>query len=129
MLQDDLSDDGKMPPSMPPPQLAKGLESGVAKSSANANTLNLGMAQIIVTAATPMVEDGADKSFPPVGESEKSKTSAASDKQQQEQQQEQEEEEKPESKKQPVMDKKPNIVPKPTAKVLQQKQRSSQPGS
>ncbi|XP_034481920.1 protein nervous wreck [Drosophila innubila] len=124
-LEDDLSDDGKMPPSMPPPQLAKGLESSVAKSSANANTLNLGMAQIIVTAATPMVEDGADKSFPPVGESEKSKTPAASDKQQQKQQQHQQEEE-PESKKHPVVDKKPNIVPKPTAKVLQQKQRSSQ---
>lgn len=32
------------------------------------DSLNLGMAQIIVTAATPMVEDGTDKSFPPVGE-------------------------------------------------------------
>ncbi|KAL7734133.1 hypothetical protein ACLKA6_011813 [Drosophila palustris] len=103
-MEDDLSDDGKMPPSMPPPQLSKGLEGGAAKSSANANTLNLGMAQIIVTAATPMVEDGADKSFPP----------------------QQEEKKEPQSKEPAVVDKKPIIVPKPTAKVLQQKQRSSQ---
>lgn len=35
------------------------------------------MAQIIVTAATPMVEDGTDKSFPPVGESEGGSAAAA----------------------------------------------------
>ncbi|KAM8710123.1 hypothetical protein ACLKA7_016852 [Drosophila subpalustris] len=102
-MEDDLSDDGKMPPSMPPPQLSKGLEGGAAKSSANANTLNL------------------------VGESEQPKTTVASDKpQQQQQQQQQEEKKEPQSKEPPVVDKKPIVVPKPTAKVLQQKQRSSQ---
>ncbi|KAM8710124.1 hypothetical protein ACLKA7_016852 [Drosophila subpalustris] len=101
-MEDDLSDDGKMPPSMPPPQLSKGLEGGAAKSSANANTLNL-------------------------GESEQPKTTVASDKpQQQQQQQQQEEKKEPQSKEPPVVDKKPIVVPKPTAKVLQQKQRSSQ---
>ncbi|XP_055843124.1 protein nervous wreck isoform X1 [Episyrphus balteatus] len=39
-----------------------------AMGKKDADTLDLGMAQIIVTAATPMVEDGTDKSFPPVGE-------------------------------------------------------------
>ncbi|KAH8302300.1 hypothetical protein KR044_004916, partial [Drosophila immigrans] len=112
-MEDDLSDDGNAPPSMPPPQLSKGPEGGAANGGSNANTLNLGMAQIIVTAATPMVEDGADKSFPPVGESEQSKSPAASDKPQQ-------------PKEQPVQDKKPDIVPKPTAKVLQQKQQQQQ---
>ncbi|XP_030384968.1 protein nervous wreck isoform X2 [Scaptodrosophila lebanonensis] len=98
-MEDDMSDDGKPPPPLPPPQLVK---EGAAPASANANTLNLGMAQIIVTAATPMVEDGADKSFPPVGESEQSSTVD-------------------ETKAQPA-DKKPEIAPKPTAKVSPQKQ-------
>lgn len=58
-----MSDDGNPPPSLPPPALNVG-------TSKEGNSLNLGMAQIIVTAATPMVEDGTDKSFPPVGESD-----------------------------------------------------------
>ncbi|XP_037940718.1 protein nervous wreck isoform X4 [Teleopsis dalmanni] len=57
-MEDDTSDDGRPPPSMPPPALNAGNKDG--------NAHNLGMAQIIVTAATPMVEDGTDKSFPPV---------------------------------------------------------------
>ncbi|XP_014098423.2 protein nervous wreck isoform X2 [Bactrocera oleae] len=62
-MEDDISDDGNPPPSLPPPALNVG-------PSKEGNSLNLGMAQIIVTAATPMVEDGTDKSFPPVGESD-----------------------------------------------------------
>ncbi|XP_017495025.1 PREDICTED: uncharacterized protein LOC108383156 [Rhagoletis zephyria] len=62
-MEDDISDDGNPPPSLPPPALNVG-------TSKEGNSLNLGMAQIIVTAATPMVEDGTDKSFPPVGESD-----------------------------------------------------------
>lgn len=108
--QDDLSDDGQPPPSLPPPQLAKaggsapGSGSKVEKGAAagGANTLNLGMAQIIVTAATPMVEDGADKSFPPVGESDAQPV-------------------EPVSKEQPAeVAKKPDIAPKPLAKVAPQ---------
>lgn len=95
---------------MPPPQLAKaggsapGSGSKVEKGAAagGANTLNLGMAQIIVTAATPMVEDGADKSFPPVGESDAQPV-------------------EPVSKEQPAeVAKKPDIAPKPLAKVAPQ---------
>ncbi|XP_022213838.2 protein nervous wreck isoform X4 [Drosophila obscura] len=113
-MEDDLSDDGQPPPSLPPPQLQKA--AGKSEPVA-ANTLNLGMAQIIVTAATPMVEDGADKSFPPVGESE------------QEQKQQQKQKKQDESKQdQPVADKKPEIAPKPLAKVSPspQKQPPSQ---
>lgn len=75
---------------------------------AGANSLNLGMAQIIVTAATPMVEDGADKSFPPVGESDNTESQ-----QSKEQQADVEKKAKP----------KPDIVPKPTAaKIAAHKQ-------
>ncbi|XP_054734814.1 protein nervous wreck isoform X2 [Anastrepha obliqua] len=69
-MEDDISDDGNSPPSLPPPALNIG-------SSKEGNSLNLGMAQIIVTAATPMVEDGTDKSFPPVGESDGGSVDAA----------------------------------------------------
>lgn len=129
--QDDFDDDDKPsmpPPSLPPPQLKKAPEGGAAMGGAASNTLNLGMAQIIVTAATPMVEDGADKSFPPVGESEEAQPApaeAAAEKQPKQEQQppaKQPEKQKPEQ-----ADKKPDIVPKPTAKVLQQKQRTTQP--
>ncbi|XP_039489145.1 protein nervous wreck isoform X3 [Drosophila santomea] len=109
-MEDDLSDDGQPPPSLPPPQLAKaggsapGGGSKVEKGAAagGANTLNLGMAQIIVTAATPMVEDGADKSFPPVGESDAQPEEQVS--------------------KEPSAEvaKKPDIAPKPLAKVAPQ---------
>ncbi|XP_016958481.1 protein nervous wreck isoform X2 [Drosophila biarmipes] len=106
-MEDDLSDDGQPPPSLPPPQLTKaggsapGSGGKVEKGAAagGANTLNLGMAQIIVTAATPMVEDGADKSFPPVGEGDAQPKEQA-------------------SKEQPAeVAKKPDIAPKPLAKV------------
>ncbi|XP_017843504.2 LOW QUALITY PROTEIN: protein nervous wreck [Drosophila busckii] len=110
-MEDDLSDDdGKPPPSLPPPQLAKA-GGGVAAAAgpAHANTLNLGMAQIIVTAATPMVEDGADKSFPPVGETEQSAQPAAE-----------------QSKEPAVSDKKPDIAPKPMTKVTPQTQTQKQ---
>lgn len=100
--------------------------------AAASNTLNLGMAQIIVTAATPMVEDGADKSFPPVGENEQAQSGApaapdavAAEKQQPKQEPKQQQ--LPEKPKPEQVDKKPDIVPKPSAKVLQQKQRSTQP--
>ncbi|KAH8406921.1 hypothetical protein KR222_011618, partial [Zaprionus bogoriensis] len=130
-MEDDLSDDGKLPPSLPPPQLNKPLVEGGAKGGAASNTLNLGMAQIIVTAATPMVEDGADKSFPPVGESEQAQSAQAApepeaDKPKPKPKQ-QEPQEQPKQEQKPSADKKPDIVPKPTAKVLQQKQRTSQP--
>ncbi|XP_053956010.1 protein nervous wreck isoform X6 [Anastrepha ludens] len=69
-MEDDISDDGNSPPSLPPPALN-------ICSSKEGNSLNLGMAQIIVTAATPMVEDGTDKSFPPVGESDGGSADAA----------------------------------------------------
>ncbi|XP_064541815.1 protein nervous wreck isoform X2 [Drosophila montana] len=98
-MEDDFSDDEKPPPSLPPPQLTKPVEGATA--TATANSLNLGMAQIIVTAATPMVEDGADKSFPPVGERDNSQQA---------------------KEQKPVLDKKPDIVPKPKAKVAAQKQ-------
>uniref|UniRef100_A0A1I8MK76 SH3 domain protein n=1 Tax=Musca domestica TaxID=7370 RepID=A0A1I8MK76_MUSDO len=63
--EDDIEEDGNPPPSQPPPSFtAPTLGAKVTKDKGN--TLNLGMAQIIVTAATPMVEDGSDKSFPPV---------------------------------------------------------------
>ncbi|XP_023172365.2 protein nervous wreck isoform X1 [Drosophila hydei] len=102
-MEDDFSDDEKPPPSLPPPQLAK--PGGMV---AGANSLNLGMAQIIVTAATPMVEDGADKSFPPVGESDNTESQ-----QSKEQQADVEKKAKP----------KPDIVPKPTAaKIAAHKQ-------
>lgn len=108
-MQDDFSDDEKPPPSLPPPQLVK--PGGVAAGGnvgGVANTLNLGMAQIIVTAATPMVEDGADKSFPPVGESDKTESQPAK-----EQQPDVEKKAKP----------KPDIVPKPSAaKIAAHKQ-------
>ncbi|EDW36737.1 GL18424 [Drosophila persimilis] len=104
-MEDDLSDDGQPPPSLPPPQLQKAAgKSEPGAGGATANTLNLGMAQIIVTAATPMVEDGADKSFPPVGESEREQQQHV--KKQDESKQEQ-----------PVADKKPEISPKPLVKV------------
>lgn len=65
IFQDDIEEDGNPPPSQPPPSFtAPTLGAKVTKDKGN--TLNLGMAQIIVTAATPMVEDGSDKSFPPV---------------------------------------------------------------
>ncbi|XP_044313502.1 protein nervous wreck isoform X3 [Drosophila rhopaloa] len=108
-MEDDLSDDGQPPPSLPPPQLAKpggpvqgsGNKGDKGAAASGANTLNLGMAQIIVTAATPMVEDGADKSFPPVGESDDQPEQA--------------------SKEQPAeVAKKPDIAPKPVAKVAAQ---------
>nr|XP_032291427.1 protein nervous wreck isoform X4 [Drosophila virilis] len=102
-MEDDFSDDEKPPPSLPPPQLTKPVEGGTATAT-TANSLNLGMAQIIVTAATPMVEDGADKSFPPVGERDNSQQAQKEQK--------------------PVLDKKPDIVPKPKAKVAAQKQPS-----
>ncbi|KAH8288067.1 hypothetical protein KR018_011510, partial [Drosophila ironensis] len=111
-MEDDLSDDGQPPPCLPPPSLPKAGGPGpgpVATKAAagTANTLNLGMAQIIVTAATPMVEDGADKSFPPVGESS---SESQSDK-----------EEKPKeteaSGSASTSAKKPDVAPKPLAKV------------
>lgn len=120
------------PPSLPPPQLNKVPEGGAMGGAAASNTLNLGMAQIIVTAATPMVEDGADKSFPPVGENEQAQSGApaapevvAAEKQQPKQEPKQPQ--LPEKPKPEQVDKKPDIVPKPSAKVLQQKQRSTQP--
>lgn len=95
---------------------------------AASNMLNLGMAQIIVTAATPMVEDGADKSFPPVGESEEAQSAPAEPAAEKQPKQEQQQPAKqPEKQKPEQADKKPDIVPKPTAKVLQQKQRTTQP--
>ncbi|XP_043866318.1 protein nervous wreck isoform X6 [Drosophila mojavensis] len=108
-MEDDFSDDEKPPPSLPPPQLVK--PGGVAAGGnvgGVANTLNLGMAQIIVTAATPMVEDGADKSFPPVGESDNTES-----------QQTKEPQPDVEKKAKP----KPDIVPKPSAaKIAAHKQ-------
>lgn len=133
MPQDDFDDDGKPsmpPPSLPPPQLKKAPEGGAAMGGAASNTLNLGMAQIIVTAATPMVEDGADKSFPPVGESEEAQPAtaeAAAEKKPKQEQKQQPPAKQPEKQKPEPADKKPDIVPKPTAKVLQQKQRTTQP--
>lgn len=62
-----MEDDGNPPPSQPPPTIAAP-SLGAKVTSDKRNTLNLGMAQIIVTAATPMVEDGSDKSFPPIEE-------------------------------------------------------------
>ncbi|KAH8286186.1 hypothetical protein KR054_003996, partial [Drosophila jambulina] len=110
-MEDDLSDDGQPPPSLPPPQLPKAGgpgpgsgEKGGKGAAASANTLNLGMAQIIVTAATPMVEDGADKSFPPVGESDAAQPDQPS-------------KNKEESQSQPEAAKKPDIAPKPQAKA------------
>ncbi|XP_017028480.1 protein nervous wreck isoform X7 [Drosophila kikkawai] len=108
-MEDDLSDDGQPPPSLPPPQLPKAGgpgpgsgEKGAKGAAASANTLNLGMAQIIVTAATPMVEDGADKSFPPVGESDAAQPDQPSNNK----------EESPSE-----AAKKPDIAPKPQGKV------------
>lgn len=69
-----MEDDGSSmpPPSQPPPALnattTTTARAGPKMSKDIGNNLNLGMAQIIVTAATPMVEDGSDKSFPPIGE-------------------------------------------------------------
>ncbi|XP_032309764.1 protein nervous wreck isoform X7 [Drosophila ananassae] len=134
-MEDDLSDDGQPPPSLPPPQLppaggpkpgpgiSKG-EKGAAASTAN--TLNLGMAQIIVTAATPMVEDGADKSFPPVGESDsQSDKDTDTDKAK--------EEKKPEKpSKQAEAEasaKKPDVAPKPLAKVSPSPQTAPAPAA
>lgn len=134
-FQDDVSDDGQPPPSLPPPQLppaggpkpgpgiSKG-EKGAAASTAN--TLNLGMAQIIVTAATPMVEDGADKSFPPVGESDsQSDKDTDTDKAK--------EEKKPEKpSKQAEAEasaKKPDVAPKPLAKVSPSPQTAPAPAA
>ncbi|XP_067644292.1 protein nervous wreck isoform X5 [Eurosta solidaginis] len=68
-MEDDIRGDGNPPPSLPPPALNVG-------NKKEGNSLNLGTAQIIVTAATPMVEDGTDKSFPPVGESDGAKSAA-----------------------------------------------------
>ncbi|KAM7354913.1 FCH and double SH3 domains nervous wreck isoform 3-T6 [Cochliomyia hominivorax] len=70
--EDDMDEDGSSmpPPSMPPPALhaTTTTASGGKVTKDGGNNLNLGMAQIIVTAATPMVEDGSDKSFPPIAE-------------------------------------------------------------
>lgn len=70
-----MDEDGSSmpPPSQPPPALPAPTNtttkaSGGKVTKESGNNLNLGMAQIIVTAATPMVEDGSDKSFPPIGE-------------------------------------------------------------
>ncbi|XP_075162935.1 FCH and double SH3 domains nervous wreck isoform X2 [Haematobia irritans] len=69
--EDDIEEDGNQPPSQPPPSFAApSLDAKVPKDKGN--NLNLGMAQIIVTAATPMVEDGSDKSFPPIEERDNS---------------------------------------------------------
>ncbi|XP_059217219.1 protein nervous wreck isoform X3 [Stomoxys calcitrans] len=65
--EDDIEEDGNPPPSQPPPSFAAPTL-GAKVSKDKGNSLNLGMAQIIVTAATPMVEDGSDKSFPPIEE-------------------------------------------------------------
>ncbi|KAI8126202.1 F-BAR and double SH3 domains protein 2 [Lucilia cuprina] len=67
--EDDMDEDGSSmpPPSQPPPALHATTNAAKVTKDAG-NNLNLGMAQIIVTAATPMVEDGSDKSFPPIAE-------------------------------------------------------------
>jgi len=119
LFQDDLSDDGQPPPSLPPPQLTKasgsapgsGVKVEKGAAAGGANTLNLGMAQIIVTAATPMVEDGADKSFPPVGEGDAQPKEQA-------------------SKEQPAeVAKKPDIAPKPLTKVAAPPATSAKEGN
>lgn len=65
-----MDEDGSSmpPPSQPPPALAAATAPTAKVTKDGGNNLNLGMAQIIVTAATPMVEDGSDKSFPPIAE-------------------------------------------------------------
>ncbi|TMW44984.1 hypothetical protein DOY81_009936 [Sarcophaga bullata] len=68
--EDDMDEDGSSmpPPSQPPPALNAATVPAAKVTKDGGNNLNLGMAQIIVTAATPMVEDGSDKSFPPIVE-------------------------------------------------------------
>lgn len=69
----DDDDDNKRPPppTQPPPTLhVIGKVSGNCKTQGLSTFLDLGRAEIVVTAATPMVEDGIDKSFPPLEEEE-----------------------------------------------------------
>lgn len=81
------------------------------------------MAQIIVTAATPMVEDGADKSFPPVGESD-----SQSDKDTDTDKAKDEKPVKP-SKEAEASAKKPDVAPKPLAKVSPSPQTAPAPAA
>uniref|UniRef100_A0A1A9W4Y6 Uncharacterized protein n=1 Tax=Glossina brevipalpis TaxID=37001 RepID=A0A1A9W4Y6_9MUSC len=61
----DAEDAGSQPPTSRAPTALS--VTSVAPSKTK-DSLNLGMAQIVVTAATPLVEDGTGKSFPPVDE-------------------------------------------------------------
>lgn len=70
---DDDDNDGvrRPPPTQPPPTFnVIGKILGNSKNQGLSTSLDLGRAEIVVTAATPMVEDGIDKSFPPLEEEE-----------------------------------------------------------
>uniref|UniRef100_A0A1B0G7J7 FCH and double SH3 domains protein 2 n=1 Tax=Glossina morsitans morsitans TaxID=37546 RepID=A0A1B0G7J7_GLOMM len=61
----DAEDAGSQPPAMRAPTTLSVTSVAASKTK---DSLNLGMAQIVVTAATPLVEDGSGKSFPPLDE-------------------------------------------------------------